>query len=227
MKETNNKNGYFLSWEKVKKDWPLWFIMVGLFISAAFIYPHLPEQIPRHWNFKGEVDAYWGRLYGAFIPLVVIVACYFLMLFVPYLDPKKENYIRFTGAYTFIRWMLVLFLSLLYITTILAAMGYNLDMDLWVKAMVAVLFILIGNFMGQFRHNYFVGIKTAWTLADEDVWRKTHRLGAKVWVLGGIVCLIMAFVDNIWGAIVFFAAIIIMTLIPVIYSYVIFRKTQH
>ncbi|WP_143156899.1 SdpI family protein [Thermosyntropha lipolytica] len=67
------------------------------------------------------------------------------------------------------------------------------------------MFILIGNFMGQFRHNYFVGIKTPWTLADEDVWQKTHRLGARVWVIGGIVCFIASFINSIWGSSIIFS----------------------
>lgn len=220
-----NRSGYFLSWEIVKKDWPLWLYLGCLLIGAVIIYPQLPEEIPRHWNIKGEVDAYWGRLYGVVIPLLIMVGCYFLMLFMPYLDPKKENYRRFTGAYTIMRWVLVLFLGLLYIVSILAALGYNFDISLWVKAVISVLFILIGNFMGQFRHNYFVGIKTPWTLADEDVWQKTHRLGARVWVAGGIVCLITAFISSIWAAVVFFSAIVIMVLVPVIYSYILFKQT--
>lgn len=220
------ENGNFLGWEAVKKDWPLWVLMGMLLAAAVIIYPQLPEQMPRHWNFKGEIDAYWGRTAGVFAPLAATFVIYMLLVFLPYLDPKKENYARFAGAYTFVRWLLVVFLSLIYIISILAAMGYDLPISLLVKAMVAVLLMLIGNFMGQFRHNYFVGIRTPWTLADEVVWQKTHRLGAKVWVMGGFICLLAAFMDNAWGLGLFIVSIIVMVIWPVVYSYLVFRKLR-
>ncbi|MBO8159895.1 SdpI family protein [Thermosyntropha sp.] len=216
-----------LEWADVKRDWPLWVFMAGLFIAAFLLYPHLPEQVPRHWNLRGEVDAYYSRrLYGAFCMPVTTLVLYLMLIILPRLDPKKENYSRFAGAYTFIRWMMVLFFGVFYGVTILAALGYNLNMAMVIKIMTALVFIMIGNFMGQFRHNYFVGIKTPWTLADEQVWQKTHRLGAKVWVIGGLFCLASAFVNGGLGMIIFLIAVTVMAGLPVIYSYLIFTKLK-
>lgn len=225
MRKGEENRGFSVR-EAIKKDWPLWLLLGGLIIGSLLVYPHLPEEIPRHWNFKGEVDAYWAKPYGVFVPLLIMAGVYLLMLFLPYLDPKRENYQRFAGAYTFIRQLLVIFLGLIYVISILAGMGYNLNVGFLVKAMVAVLFILIGNFMGQLRHNYFVGIRTPWTLASEEVWQKTHRLGARVWVLGGIVCLLASFMDSVWGTGLFFASLMVMVLVPVVYSYTIYEKLQ-
>ena len=223
MKDSN----YRLDWATVKQDWPLWLFMAGLLLAAVVLYPHLPAKIPGHWNIHGEIDAYYNKSFGAFFEPILIIGIYLLMLFTPLIDPKKNNYLRFAGAYRLLRWALVLFLGLLYGATILVAMGYPVDISLLVKAVVAVLFIIIGNFMGQFRHNYFVGIKTPWTLASEEVWQRTHRLGARIWVACGLICLAMAPVKAPWGAYVFFAAMLFMVLIPVIYSYSLFNKLKN
>jgi uncharacterized membrane protein len=226
MVEKGNINSYRLEWKTVSRDWPLWILMAGLLLTAVWVYPHLPDQVPGHWNIHGEVDAYYSRTFGAFFEPLLVIALYLLMLLLPLIDPKRDNYQRFTTAYTFLRWSLVILFSLLYATTILVALGYPINIGLIVKAMISILFIIIGNFMGQFRHNYFVGIRTPWTLANEEVWQRTHRLGSKIWVIGGLVCLSMSVVDAAWGAIVFFISLMGMTIIPIVYSYLIFAKLK-
>lgn len=223
MKDSN----YRLDWTTVKQDWPLWLFMAGLLLAAVALYPYLPAKVPGHWNIHGEIDAYYPKSFGAFFEPVLLVGIYLLMLFAPLIDPKRQNYLRFTGAYRFLRWTIVLFLGLVYGATILAALGYPVDVALLVKAIVAGLFIVIGNFMGQFRHNYFVGIKTPWTLASEEVWQRTHRLGARIWVASGLICLAMAPVKAPWGAYVFFTALLFMVLVPTLYSYLLFNKLQN
>lgn len=223
MKDSN----YRLDWATVKQDWPLWLFMAGLLVAAVVLYPYLPAKVPGHWNIYGEIDAYYPKSFGAFFEPILMIGIYLLMLFMPLIDPKRENYLRFVGPYRFLRWTIVLFLGLLYGATILAALGYPVDVALLVKAIVAVLFIVIGNFMGQFRHNYFVGIKTPWTLASEEVWQRTHRLGARIWVTGGLICLAMAPVKAPWGAYVFFTALLLMVLVPTVYSYSLYNKLQN
>lgn len=226
MVEKKNNSSYRLDWETVKNDWPIWILLAGLLITAVWVYPHLPERIPSHWNIHGEVDGYQSRLMGAIFTPLMATALYWLMVLLPIIDPKRDNYRRFAGAYTFLRWSLVMFFAVMYAATIMVALGYSIDIGMLVKAIISILFIIIGNFMGQFRHNYFVGIKTPWTLANEEVWQRTHRFGGKIWVLCGLICLAMAFVNSTWSEIVFFTALIIIIIVPVVYSYLIFVKIE-
>lgn len=225
MEEKKNPDNYSLDRDMVRREWPLWLLMAGLLIAAILVYPHLPDQVPGHWNIHGDVDKYYPRMFGAFFPPLLAIGIYILMLITPYLDPRRDNYVRFSKAYTFLRWGLVLFMSILYAASIMVALGYAIDIALIVKALVAILLLVIGNFMSQFRHNYFVGIKTPWTLNSEEVWQKTHRLGGRIWVAGGLICLTMAPVKATWSAGVFFATILIMVLVPTIYSYVIYTRS--
>ncbi|MDD3270102.1 MAG: SdpI family protein [Syntrophomonadaceae bacterium] len=220
MQESN----YRLDWDTVKQDWPLWLVMAGLLLAAVLVYPHLPAKVPGHWNIHGEIDAYYPKSFGAFFEPLMVIAVYLLMLFTPLIDPKRNNYLRFAGAYRLLRWAVVLCFGLLYAATILVALGYPVNVALLVKASVAMLFIITGNFMSQFRHNYFVGIKTPWTLASEEVWQRTHRMGARIWVAGGLICLATAPVQASWGAYVFFIAVLVMVMVPMVYSYVVFHK---
>jgi len=180
--------------------------------------------VPTHWNFQGQVDDYSSRAFGAFMIPLLNIGIYLMMLFMPLIDPRRDNYARFTGAYQYLRWGTVLFMSVLYGTTILSALGMQINIGMVVKGFVALLFILIGNFMGQMRPNYFVGIKTPWTLANEQVWEKTHRMSGKLWVGAGILELALAPVQALWGAYLFFGLVLAMAIIPIAYSYFIFRK---
>lgn len=226
MENQNKPDSYRVNWQTVKVEWPLWILMAGLLIAGIIIYPYLPAQVPGHWNIHGEIDAYYPRWFGAFFAPLLAIAIYLLMLFTPLIDPRRENYVRFTGAYTFMRWVLVLFMGILWAVTVLVALGYPVNVALVIKAMVAVLLLVIGNFMGQFRHNYFVGIKTPWTLANEEVWHRTHRMAARIWVLGGLLCLSMAFFQTTWAAYIYLGSVLTMVIIPTIYSYLLFVKLK-
>lgn len=226
MENQNRPDSYRVNWQTVKAEWPLWILMAGLLIAGIIVYPHLPAQVPGHWNIHGDIDAYYPRWFGAFFAPLLAIAIYLLMLFTPLIDPRRENYIRFAGAYTFMRWVLVLFMGILWAVTVLVALGYPVNVALVIKAMVAVLLLVIGNFMGQFRHNYFVGIKTPWTLANEEVWHRTHRMAARIWVLGGLLCLVMAFFQTTWAAYMYLGSVLIMVVVPTIYSYLLFGKLK-
>ncbi|WP_083774340.1 SdpI family protein [Ammonifex degensii] len=148
------------------------------------------------------------------------------MLVTPLIDPRRRNYARFAGAYRLLRWSFVLFMAGVYSVWMAAALGYPVDIGLAVKMGISLLFLAIGNVMGQVRHNYFVGIKTPWTLASEEVWQRTHRLAAKVWVLGSLACLPLAFCQGLWAEVTFFSIIVLMVLVPAVFSFLCYRSLE-
>jgi len=209
----------------IKKELPIILIIIMMFAASIYFYPQLPDKIPTHWNFKGEIDGYSGKLSGAFLMPVMNIIMYGLFIFMPAIDPKKENYKLFESTYIYFRYLFHIFFLGIHGLIIAAALGYNVDTGRLVTLAVSLLLMLMGNVMGRLKHNYFVGIKTPWTLADEEVWRKTHRLGAILWTAGGLMGVIMSLLRQSMGW-VFIAVIAVMTFIPIVYSYVIFSKLK-
>jgi hypothetical protein len=138
----------------------------------------------------------------------------------------KENYPKFAGSYDLVRWALVGVLAVLYLVTLLAALGYPVNVGAIVQITIALLFILMGNIMGKFRFNYFVGIRTPWTLASEEVWRKTHRLGGRLWVLAGLIGLFSVLLPPPGNFIGLVGSIFLATIGTTLYSFFLYRRSQ-
>ena len=209
----------------LKRELPLLLILLLQLIAAILIYPHMPDQVPIHWNASGEIDGYGSRVVGAFLFPALNAAAYFLFLFLPKIDPKRENYSKFGSSYLIIRYAIHFVFVFIFVLTALASLGYPLDISKWMAGGVAVLFIVLGNIMGRVRHNYFVGFKFPWTLANEEVWKKTHQVGAKVMVLGGVAALIgVIFTQGAVSFMILMIGILLPVLITTVYSYLLYRN---
>ncbi|MBE3584372.1 MAG: SdpI family protein [Limnochordaceae bacterium] len=183
------KNGYRLSWEEVRRDWPIWILLTGSVAAGLWAYPRLPERVPIHWDLQGRPNG-WGSPFTAALGIPLLsIGIYLLMLVTPLIDPKRANYARFTGFYRGLRWGLVGVLTATYAAALAYGLGHPVDIGLFAALAVGLLWIYIGNSLGRVRYNYFVGIRTPWTLADETVWQRTHRVGGRLFVLTGLLTL--------------------------------------
>ncbi|SHI81833.1 SdpI family protein [Lutispora thermophila] len=209
----------------IKKELPLILMIIAAFAITIYFYPMLPDRIPTHWNFKGEIDGYSGKLSGAYLLPVMNLIMYGLFILIPLLDPKKENYKLFSSTYIFFRYLFHIYFLAFHAVIIAAALGYDVDMGRFVMFGISMLFMLMGNVMGRVKHNYFIGIRTPWTLASEEVWKKTHRLAALLWTVAGFIGIILALfrINLIWMLIVMLIA---SSLIPTAYSYILFNRAK-
>jgi len=199
-------------------------IIVISILSSIYFYSHFPERVPSHWNFRGEVDAWSGKTMGAFMLPIILIVMYGMFLALPKLDPKKEKYQQFMKPYKIFQSIIIFIMFAIYLTASFNALGYPVNISIIVPALIALLFIILGNYMGKLKQNYFVGIKTPWTLSSEDVWNKTHRFGGKVFVIGGLVLMIVPFVPENLSFAVFLIDIIFIIFTPIIYSFLIHKK---
>ncbi|WP_069651108.1 SdpI family protein [Caloranaerobacter ferrireducens] len=206
---------------KINK-WILLILLIS-FIATIFIYSSLPDSIPRHWNIKGEIDAY-GHKNMVFFTALLPIGLYVLMLLIPKIDPKRKSYLKHKKAYEILVVMIIMFLVIIHWISIFVALGSSINVGLLMKIFMGLLFIIIGNYMGQIRHNYFFGIRTPWTLANETVWRKTHRVGGYGFIAAGIVFLLSTFINNNLGFIIPMSTFILVTFSIVIYSYIEYTK---
>lgn len=162
-------------------------IIVGMFITAAIRWSSVPDRIPIHWNASGDVDGYGGRFVGLLLVPILALGVYALLALIPRLDPAKANYQSFKGPYLVIRTAVIAYLGFVYMVMNFAIGNEDgVPVDSLLFGSIAVLLLLLGAVMGKMRPNYFVGIRTPWTLTSKRSWIKTHRLGGWVFIVAGI-----------------------------------------
>lgn len=198
-------------------------LIIFCFAIGLYLYPKLPEQVPSHWNAQGEVDAWSSKDFAvSFFPLLTL-GIYLLMTFIPLIDPLKKNYLKFSVPYFWFRTLFVLFFSLLYLYTLWAGLGAEMNISYFIVPVVSILFILIGLFLPKVKKNYFVGIRTPWTIHSEKVWDMTHRFSGKIFVIAGIISLAGLFFPD-YSFTIFIIAVLSAAVISIVYSYFAFRK---
>ncbi|MFK7846729.1 MAG: SdpI family protein [Rhodothermales bacterium] len=174
------------------KDWPVWLIMIIPFIMIGYYWDQIPEQIGMHWNSAGEVDRWEEKGWQAFLLPLISMGVYVLLIFLPYIDPKRKTD-NAQKAMRALRIILPLFFSALSIVVLFQWMGSDFKPSNMIYLTMCVFFLVFGNYMQTIKPNYFVGIRTPWTLESEDNWRKTHRLGGKLWVGGALLMITLWF----------------------------------
>lgn len=192
-------------------------------IGGLLVYNRLPETMASHFGVNNEVNGTMSRE----MSLLMLVLLGLLPLFIRVMraiDPKKANFEKFPAAFEVTRYGVTLLLTVVGWSIIFFNLGYHIDMRKVIMILIGVLFAVMGNFLTQVKPNYTFGIRTPWTLANEEVWRKTHRLGGPLMMIGGIIAFVSAFFGSAIAVFIFLGAILISSLIPVIYSYVLFAR---
>ncbi|MEG6615426.1 SdpI family protein [Peptococcaceae bacterium 1198_IL3148] len=209
---------------KTKISWITIILLLTFWGICASFYPSMPEQVPTHWNIKGEIDGYSHKAVATLIMPLLPLGIYLLMIIIPKIDPKKESYRKFSASYEKICLATVLIMVGVVTMSLMAGLGYKVNISLIMRILLPIFFIYLGNYMAKIKHNYTLGFKTPWTLASEVVWKKTHRLGSKLMVAGGLVALLGLLASPTVGFVIMMAGILVPTIITTIYSYVIFAQ---
>lgn len=204
-------------------SWKLFLLPVVMLLLAAAVYPRLPQEIPGHFGFSGEVDRYDAKI-TIFLPGLITLAVPALNELLCRIDPKKQNYQKFGKEAVSILFFTELLLLMTELCIILFALGYPLSIHRIIPILVGILLMLCGNFMPRFRQNFYWGIKTPWTLSNETVWFKTHRFGGKMFFIVGFMMALTPFVSASWSLPILLILILALAAAPVLYSYLEYRK---
>ncbi|MFH1175290.1 MAG: SdpI family protein [bacterium] len=204
-----------------KEIFPL-LIILAVLIATIFLYPIIPARIPSHWNIYGQVDGYMGKKFFTIFFPVLVCAIYLLMSFLPLIDPLRKNIEKSKDAYFYLKTILVGFLSVIYFFSLYVGMesGKNIAVGKIVPTLLGFVFVAIGVLLPRIKRNYFMGIRTPWTLDSDEVWEETHKRGKWWFVLGGIVFIIGGLLNL--GLMAYCG--IIFLLAPLIDSYLIYKK---
>ncbi len=188
-------------------------------LAGLALWSQLPEQVPMHWNAKGEIDGWGSKTVFVFGLPLVLLGFHWLCVFGTLADPKKKNHTEKILHLVF--WIIPVLSVLLSALTYFAAMGKDVQMEIVMPVFMGLLFVIIGNYLPKCKQSYTIGIKIPWTLDSEENWNKTHRFAGWLWMACGIVMMIAGIFGMFW---VFFVAVFVMVFPPVIYSYLLHRK---
>jgi uncharacterized membrane protein len=206
-----------------KKEWlPLILVLLPL-IFLYYRWNIIPETIPLHFGIDGKADK-WGSK-GTLVSLIPLVSItlYLILLFIPVIDPKNkvEN---MGNKYYSVRLLIHLFLCSLLLFYIYSTYQQGLEFTDFIFPLLAVFMILLGNFVQALKPNYFLGIRTPWTLHDDTNWIKTHRFGGRWFMISGTILLIIWFIIGLAFKAYFLPFLLLVVLVPIIYSFAISKS---
>jgi uncharacterized membrane protein len=201
-------------------------IAAGVVLSLA-VYPRLPDQVASHWNAANQVDGTMPRFWGAFLMPMITLVMLGLLLLIPAIDPLKDNIAQFRSSFNVFIVLIVAFLLYLHILTTLWNLGVQgFRMSTALLPAMGLLFIFIGSLLRRAKRNYSIGIRTPWTLSSDSVWDKTHRLGALLFVISGLLAALGAFLPGPLAYLLVMGPVLLSTLVLLVYSYVLWRAEQ-
>lgn len=201
-------------------------LLIASYVLGSFFYTQFPERIASHWSFAGEVDGYSGKFTGAFMLPLMLTGMYALFRILPAIDPKKDRYAEFSGVYHMMRACIMTLLFVIFLLMGLFNLGVPIAMGLVIPFLIGGMMILLGNVMGKIKPNWFMGIRTPWTLASDIVWNKTHRFGGYLFVILGVLLIITPFLSPDLGLPVLIGGVLSTVAGSFVYSYVMYRQEE-
>jgi len=195
------------------------------FIIGAYLYPAMPDYIASHWNAAGDVDGYLPKSWSLFLMPVVLVLIMLFMLLIPRIDPLKANIEKFRGYFDNFTVILVLFLFYIYLLTMFWNIGMKFNMTQLMSPAFAALLYYTGVLVENSRKNWFIGIRTPWTMSSEKVWNKTHKLGGKLFKASGVIALLGIFLPS-YVFIIIVVPVLLVAVYTAVYSYLEYNKER-
>ncbi|HLI70204.1 MAG TPA: SdpI family protein [Ktedonobacteraceae bacterium] len=207
-------------------DLLIWAIIAIQVVVAIYGFAVLPDRVPIHWGFNGQADGYGPKWIGTFLYPLMSAGIYVLIRVLLEASPRlggREQTAANLQIGKIILTAIMLFLLVIQLSNIAQALGVSFDTLMVVTLALSVLFIFLGNYMGKMRRNFWMGIRTPWTLASSLVWERTHRLGGWLFVAVGLIGIPCSFIPALrfWGIL---APLIVVSLFLYVYSYFCYRR---
>jgi len=193
------------------------------FIIAIYLYPQMPDKMASHWNIQGKVDGYMPKFWGLFLMPIVSIGLLFLFILIPKIDPLKENIEKFRKYFDGFIVLMIVFLFYVYLLTVFWGIGIRFNMTQLMMPALGMLFYYCGILIENTKRNWFIGIRTPWTLSNDTVWDKTHKIGGKLFKVAGMIAFLVIFFPNDGGFLIL-ALAILLPLYLIIYSYLEYQK---
>jgi uncharacterized membrane protein len=201
-------------------------VMIALaLVVGTVLWNQLPDQMASHWNVNDQVNGYISKFWGVFLMPLITLGMLVLFLIVPSIDPLKANIAQFRETFNLFIALIVAFMLYIHGLTLAWSLGYqNFKMSTAMLPFMGILFIAVGYMLKKAKRNFFIGIRTPWTLSSDSVWDKTHQLGSVLFIASGVTAIIGGFFGGMIAFWLMFVPLIGSSLFLVIYSYVLYRS---
>lgn len=197
-----------------------------VFIVGIILYPLFPDQIAAHWNAAGEADGYMGKFWGVFLLPGIILVMFLLYFFIPKLDPLQKNIDSFQPIYNVFWVLMFIFFAYIFGLSMAWNMGYRFNFTMTIVPAVSVLLYVIGVVLEKSKRNWFMGIRTPWTLSSDVVWDKTHKLGGHLFKIAAGISLVGIFLYGPYTIAMILIPVALASVVTVVYSYIIYTKLE-
>ena len=205
----------------------LWISMLFVLILAAvflWLSPSMPPLVATHWNAQGQVNGYMTPIAAVGTPIVLLIVLALLTVVLPVISPRRYEIKPFAAVFGLVMIAAQALVFVAALGVLLNAAGHRVHMPLVAQLSIGMLLMVMGNYMGKLRKNFFIGIRTPWTLTSDEVWARTHRLAGWLFVLAGVVTIAVAVVGApLWVSV---TMVLAAALISCVYSLVIYRGIE-
>ncbi len=211
----------------MRKLMPAILVTLATLAFSWWAWPQLPERVATHWGVNGQPNGWSSPAFAAFLMPAVMALMTLIFAALPNIDPLKKNYEFHGSVYFLLVNVIIGFVGIVQVLILGSALGWPFDMRSVLPILLGALFVFMGNLLPRIRPNWFMGIRTPWTLSSERVWRKTHRIGGYAFTIAGLVFVATAFIPmgrNSTTAML--VAVFGMVLWPVVYSYLEWRREK-
>ncbi|HJS19679.1 MAG TPA: SdpI family protein [Anaerolineales bacterium] len=200
-------------------------MILGATLVGVALWDRLPDPMASHWNVNDQVDGYMSKFWGVFLMPLTTLGLFLLFLAIPNIDPLKANIAQFRAVFNLFITLFVGFMIYIYFLTLLWNLGYTgFGMSEAMLPALGVLFFFIGYLLRKAKRNYFIGIRTPWTLSSDKVWDETHRLGSVLFMISGILAFLGSFLGGMTAFWFIFVPLMVSTIFSLIYSYILYRR---
>lgn len=194
-------------------------------LGGLLLWNQLPDPMASHWGVDDQANGSMSKFWGVFLMPVISIGMLLLFLAIPLMDPLKDNVAKFRPSFNIFTVLLMVFLTYIYGLTLAWNLGHtNIHMSTAIVPAIGLLFFFIGDMMRQAKRNYFIGIRTPWTLASDSVWDETHRVGGMLFKVSGALAILSIFLPASYAFWLLFAPLMISTFFTIAYSYIVFQR---
>ena len=197
-------------------------LIIGLilvsFLIGAYLYPYMPEKMASHWDANGSVDGFMPKLWGLFLLPAITAILFLVYMLIPKIDPLKGNIEKFRGHFDVFILLLFVFLFYVHMLTMLWNLSYRFNIIQLLTPAFGLLIYYAGIMMENAKQNWFIGVRTPWTLSSEVVWDKTNKLAGKLFKVAGVLAA-MGLIFPKYAIFLILVPVILAAVYPIIYSY--------